>query len=299
MSELTSDFYTEFEYVANDGLTLRGRRYGSRDWHDRLPLVCLAGLTRNSADFHGLALRLSQHPKQPRQVLSLDYRGRGKSDFDSNRDNYNLLVEASDVIAGCEAAGFQDISLIGTSRGGLIAMVLAVMRPAMLKQVIFNDIGPEIDGVGWARIKTSLGRMRQPSSWPDAIEMLKEGLGVQFTAISEKDWVDHAEATFNDVDGKPVRNYDEGLLTAIKAQNLDEELPTFWPQFDGLRHVPLLVIRGGNSDLFSVDTLARMAERHPNMTSVTVPGQGHAPLLHTANLPEKIYKFLEATRPKD
>ena len=298
MPDMTKQEYSNFEYMSSDGLTLRGRRYGSRDWHDRLPVICLAGLTRNSADFHKLALSLSNHPKHPRQVLSLDYRGRGKSDYDKTWENYNPLVEASDTIAAIEAAGFEDVSIIGTSRGGLIAMILAATRPGILKQVILNDIGPEIDGVGWARIKTSLQRMREPSSWAEAVELLREGLGSQFTALSEQDWDDHAKATFRDKNGKPMRNFDDGLLTSIKAQNLDQELPTFWPQFDGLRNLALLVIRGGNSDLFSTDTLDRMNERHPDMQSITVDGQGHAPLLHSGKLPEQIYKFLETTAPK-
>ncbi len=291
------DEYTEMEYMASDGLMLRGRRYGSRDWHDHLPIVCLAGLTRNSADFHRLALALSSHPKQPRQILSLDYRGRGRSEFDRNRDNYNPLVETSDTIAGIEAAGFEDVAIIGTSRGGLIAMVLAATRPGIMKQLVLNDIGPEIDGVGWARIKTALERARQPSSWSEAVELLKEGLGRQFSSLTDQDWQDHAHATFNDVDGKPQRNFDPGLLASVKAQNMDDKLPTFWPQFDGLRHIPLLVIRGANSDLFSADTLVKMAERHPTMQSITVDGQGHAPLLHTGKLPEKIFRFLESTAP--
>ncbi len=292
-----NDGYLEFEYLSNDGLTLRGRRYGSRDWNRPLPVVCLAGLTRNSADFHKLAMALSNHPKHPRQVLALDYRGRGKSDFDPNWQNYDPLVEATDTISACEAAGFEDISLIGTSRGGIIAMILAAMRPGMLKQVILNDIGPEIDGVGWARIKTSLGRMKEPASWSEAVTLLRENLGSQFTGLEAQDWVDHARATFLDEGGRPKRNFDNGLLTSIKAQNFDEELPTFWPQFDGLRHLPLLVIRGGNSDLFSQATLESMAERHPQMESIIVAGQGHAPMLHTGKLPDQIYRFLETTAP--
>lgn len=298
MPVLITDGYVDVEYLSSDGLMLRGRHYGSRNLRDRLPVVCLAGLTRNSADFHKLALALSRHEKHPRQVLALDYRGRGRSEYDPNWHNYNPLVETSDTIAGCEAAGFKDISLIGTSRGGMIAMVLAAMRPSMLKQVILNDIGPEIDGVGWARIKTALERAREPSSWAEAEELLREGLGRQFTNLADEDWLEHTHATFKDVGGRPERNFDKGLLTSVKAQNFDEELPTFWPQFDGLRHSPLLAIRGGNSDLFSVETLARMAKRHPTMQSITVKNQGHAPLLHSGDLPDQIYRFLETTAPK-
>ncbi len=295
MPEANNHEYVDFECLSADGLALRGRRYGSRDWHDRLPVVCLAGLTRNSADFHKLALYLSTHPKHPRQVLSLDYRGRGLSDFDKNWENYNPLVEAADTISAIEAAGFEEVSLIGTSRGGLIAMVLAALRPGILKQVILNDIGPEIDGVGWARIKTSLQRMREPSSWEEAVEILRDNFGSQFTGLSDVDWMDHARATFRDENGKPERNFDEGLMTSIKAQNLDQELPTFWPQFDGLRHTPLLVIRGENSDLFSAETLEKMGTRHPDMQEITVEGQGHAPILHTGKLPEQIFEFLETS----
>ena len=286
-----------FEFMASDGLLLAGRRYGDRDAHERLPVVCLPGLTRNSKDFHGLALALSSHEKHPRRVLALDYRGRGQSAYDRNPDNYNPLIEAADVITACEAAGFEDIALIGTSRGGLIAMLLAALRPSMLKQVVLNDVGPEIDGVGWARIKTSLDRMKTPATWDEAIAILHEAASPQFTSLSDKDWEIHARATFRDVDGKPARDFDDGLLKSIRSQRFDEELPTFWPQFAGLRRVPVLAIRGGNSDLLSEETLERMASEHPGMQSITVEGQGHAPMLHTAGLPKKIDRFLERTAP--
>ncbi len=292
-TETTVGFHA-FEYLSSDGLALWGRMYVPSSKSKRTPVLCLAGLTRNSADFHQFALALSNHPKHPRRVLALDYRGRGNSAYDRNTDNYNLLVEAGDVIAACDAAGFADISLVGTSRGGMIAMALAAMRPGMLKHVVLNDIGPEIDGVGWARIKTTLGRMARPASWKEAVELQKDALGGQFTGLSEQEWKEHAHATFIDVAGRPERSFDEELLTSLKIQNFDNKLPTFWPQFDGLRRIPLLAIRGQNSDLLSKSTLEKMAARHPGMKSIVVEGQGHAPLLHTGKLPDQIYRFLES-----
>ena len=127
--------------TAPDGLALYGRDYGSRVW-SRAPVVCLPGLTRNSADFHELALALSQHNERPRRVLALDYRGRGKSAYDPKWENYDPRVEAGDTLAFLTAAGVHEAFFVGTSRGGLISMGLSAIRPALIKAVILNDIRP-------------------------------------------------------------------------------------------------------------------------------------------------------------
>ena len=286
-----SDQWQEFRYTSNDGLELAGRKYGWQHRH-ALPVLCLPGLTRNSADFHSLAMALSTHEKHPRRVLCLDYRGRGKSAYDPNWENYNPLVEASDVIDGVIAAGLSHVAIVGTSRGGMIALVLAAMRPTMMKAVVLNDIGPELDGPGLVRIKNYIGTAKLPENWAQASQMIGEVGSKHFPNWDDDERLKQARLIYKEQDGKLIRQYDDGLIKTLTSINLDEPLPTYWPQFDGLKHLPVFLIRGQNSDLLSVETADKMAAVHPGMKFMTVPDQGHAPDLGSGNLPRAIADFV-------
>jgi len=281
----------DFTYTSNDGLQLAGRKYG---WQHsgRIAVLCLAGLTRNSADFHELALYLANHEKTPRRVLCLDYRGRGKSQYDKNWKNYNPLVEAGDVIDGLIAAGLDHVAIVGTSRGGMIAMALAAMRPGLMKAVIFNDIGPEIDGPGLVRIKNYIENAKDPRNWNEAVEMMRAVSAKQFPKWDEDELARQARLIYAEKDGKIVRQYDVGMMKSLSNINLDEPLPTFWPQFEGLRKLPLLLIRGENTDLLSLETVEKMKKLHRTMEVVTSPNEGHAPNLGAIVLSETIARFL-------
>ena len=286
--------YEDFQYASQDGLTLAGRKYGWDNPPDRLPVLCLAGLTRNSADFHELALHLAGG-KNGRRVLTLDYRGRGRSGYDRNWQNYNVITEAEDTIAGVVAAGLEEVAVVGTSRGGLIAMVLAAMRPAMLKAAVFNDIGPEIDGPGLVRIRQMLEETRgNLSSWQEAAGMLERIGKKHFPSFSAEDWMKQARLIYTERDGKIVRDYDPNLAKTMMSIDLDVPIPTLWPQFHGLTGIPFMLIRGENTDLLSQDCVSKMRQHHPAMTLVNVPDQGHAPDLGTSGLPARIARFVES-----
>ncbi len=281
-----------FEVSAFDGLKLRGRKYFARKDSRYLPVICLPGLTRNGRDFSDIAEFLSQHPTSPMDVYCFDYRGRGLSEYDKNWQNYSPLVESGDVISVCDALAFHHAAIIGTSRGGMLAMVLAALRPGLPKKVILNDIGPEIDGIGLARIKATLERHTLPATWAQAESGLRELMGGQFTAFGDEDWKWLTEATYKDLDGKPVRDFDANVAKLLNEIDLDQPLPDLWPQFVGLKHIPVLTIRGENSDLLSASIVEKMHKVHPQMQSVIVPGQGHAPKLMSGKLGSRILKFL-------
>lgn len=284
--------WQDFSYTSTDGLRLAGRKYG---WENRnaMPVVCLSGLTRNSADFHDLAIHLSQKAEVKRRVLCLDYRGRGKSDYDKNWLNYSIFMEADDVVQGVTAAGLEHADFIGTSRGGLIIMLLAAMKPGLLSSVVMNDIGPEIDGPGLVRIKKMLeGSTNSESDWKSAAETLKRFGSHEFPNRDDADWERQARLIYVEKDGKLVKNYDPKLVNTMKAIDLDVRLPSMWPQFTGLRKIPLMLIRGNNTTLLAEKTVQQMTEIHPDMKIFNVPDQGHAPDLGTDGLPEKIEMFL-------
>lgn len=282
--------YDDFFYSAQDGLRLHARVYGGS--HGALPVVCLPGLTRNARDFHDLALFLSTDAKTLRPVIAFDYRGRGDSAWAADWKTYDVVNEAGDILAGLAALGVAHAAFIGTSRGGLILHVLAAMRPAALKAVILNDIGPRIEAEGLAQIKAYLTGMPQPANWEEAVAVTKSVNAAAFTALGEADWQRLARAIFREKDGRLAPDFDPALIETVKGLDLSQPLPEFWAQFDGFRDIPVMAIRGANSRLLSARTLDGMARRHPGLVAVTVDGQGHAPLLETAGLPETIATFL-------
>ncbi|TPV98228.1 MAG: Esterase YbfF [Beijerinckiaceae bacterium] len=265
--------------AALDGLRLHVRDYGS-PLDPGIPVVCLAGLTRNSADFGPLASALASGLNgAKRRVLALDYRGRGLSEYDRDWKNYSLEIENSDLLSVLTALEIDAAIFIGTSRGGLHTMLLSATRPTVIRGAVLNDIGPVLEPRGMARIRGYVGRLPVPRSIPDAADLLKEMMSERFNGLSEADWEAYAKITFADAVGRIKSRYDQNLMKTLEGLDLEQPLPTLWPQFDGLRGVPLLILRGANSDLFSSKTLKEMTERHPGAEVHTVEGQGHAPLL--------------------
>lgn len=283
--------FSDFFYQSQDGLKLHARIYGARNAH--LPVVCLPGLTRNSRDFHDLALFLASDSKTPRRIICFDYRGRGQSAYDPNWQNYNVGMEAADILAGLTELRIEQAAFIGTSRGGLIMHVLAAMRPGLIKAAVLNDIGPVIEVEGLAHIRAYLQNARQPVSFTEAVEMQKQVHGLAFPALTEADWQRFVRAIYRNEGGKPVADYDPALIRTVLAMDLSKPLPALWPQFEALATVPMLAIRGANSQLLSAETLDEMKSRQPQMEAITVKGQGHAPFLETGELPAKIATFVE------
>lgn len=286
--------WTRFSYSSADGLALAGRKYGwdNEAARGRLPALCLAGLSRNSADFHELALRLAGDPKTPRRVLCLDYRGRGMSARDPNRSNYNPITEAEDALAGAAAAGLEHAAVIGTSRGGLIAMILSALRPTLPKAAVLNDIGPEIGVRGLLRIKSYIRGSRDHANWSSAVAALREAGSQQFPAFGDADWGRAARQIFEERDGGIMRRFDPALAKTLNEVRIDQPLPALWPQFAGLGKSPMLVIRGDRSDILEPATLRKMCDQRASTEVIEVEGQGHAPDLATAGLPEQIAAFL-------
>lgn len=272
--------FDELYFTTRDGLRLYGRHYKARENSNRRPVLCLAGLTRNSRDFNDIAPALSQHAETPRDVYTVDMRGRGLSDHDSDWRNYAIPVEMHDVIDFMTMMGLTDCGIIGTSRGGLITHVLAAAQPTRIGAVVLNDIGPVIDFDGLVRIAGYVGRVPLPKSWDDATRAVLSLAKRDFPGLTDKDAEIFARQLFNEKNGKPVPGYDTELSKCLSL--LDGPIPELWPQFEGLKRVPLMVVRGANSDLLSTKTVDEMRRRHPNFTSIEVPGEGHAPLLRDA-----------------
>ena len=288
---MADDGYADVFISATDGLKLYARDYrplvGAA-----LPVVCLPGLARNSADFHDLALASSRDERRPRRVLALDYRGRGRSDYDRNWRNYDLKVELGDVLQVLTVAGIHAAVVIGASRGGLIAMALAAARPALLRGVVLNDIGPVLEGQGLARIRGYVGKLPAPRDYAEGGRILKSLFDAQFPIAGEEEWQALARATWKTANGRLVADYDSALGKTLEAIDLEKPLPPLWFLFAGLKRVPVLALRGANSDLLSTETLKAMAAAHPDLEAVTVPDQGHVPALRGRDMIQRLRRFV-------
>lgn len=286
------DGFSDFFYAAPDGLKLHARVYGEAN-SGHWPVVCLPGLTRNSRDFHELALYLSTRSEIPRKIVVFDYRGRGQSAYDPDTSHYHVGVEAGDILAGLAALNIAEAAFIGTSRGGLIIHALGAMQPAVLKAIVLNDIGPVIEADGLAHIRSYLDPAPKPKTRAEAVGAQRGAHGGDFPALTEADWERMVSALYRETDHGLMPDFDPRLLETLAGLDLSKPLPDLWPQFEALAVIPLLAIRGANSRLLSAETIQEMGRRHSGMEAITVDGQGHAPFLDTGNLPGAIAAFLD------
>jgi pimeloyl-ACP methyl ester carboxylesterase len=274
---------------AQDGVRLHVRDYGAR-LPRALPVVCLPGLARTAADFESLAVTLSSAGQ--RRVFALDYRGRGKSDYDRKPENYNLQVELADVLAVLTALGIGQAVFIGTSRGGILTMMLAVARPTAVAGCVLNDIGPVIELEGLMRIKGYVGKLPQPASFREAADTLRRGFGSHFPKWDDADWLAFAHRTFKEEAGRIVPDYDPALATILAGVSPERPLPPLWKEFDALAHTPVMVVRGTNSDILSAATVQAMHDRRRSLEVVEVADEGHAPRLSDAATAGQIAAFV-------
>lgn len=267
-------------FTSSDGLSLFFRDEGTGR-----PLVCLAGLTRDSRDFDFVAPHLSQV-----RLIRPDYRGRGQSGRSDWR-TYTIAQEAADTLALLDHLGLPRAAILGTSRGGLIAMVLAATAKDRLLGVALNDIGPEIGDPGLARIRDYIGR---PPAFPtvDALATALPRLSPGFDDVPADRWRAHADRiALATPDGLSL-TYDPDLRRAV-LEGGATPAPDLWPLFDALADLPLALIRGANSDLLTAATAAEMARRRPDMIRAEVPGRGHVPWLDEPPALDALHTWLD------
>ncbi|MEI4470806.1 alpha/beta fold hydrolase [Frigidibacter sp. MR17.24] len=277
-----TDFLT-----ASDGVRIAYDDRGSGQ-----PLLCLSGLTRNMGDFE-FVLPLAGRCR----LIRMDYRGRGRSDH-APHATYNLMREGQDALELLDHLGIARTAILGTSRGGLIAMGLAGVAKPRLSGVVLNDVGPVIDPGGLARIFDYVGRQPAAATLDDMAERTRAALEADFPGVPLARWrrmMDHwYRPAHPGTEGTGIRlNYDPKLLDAMKEQTVTGTITDLWPFFDALDGLPLGAIRGANSDLLSPATLAEMARRRPDMLVAEVPDRGHVPFLDEPAAVRLLETFLD------
>ncbi len=279
--------YQHHYYQSTDGLRLYARDYHGAD--DKSPVVlCMHGLTRHSVDFEALIELL---PTEYR-VLSVDQRGRGKSQYDPNPDNYQVNVYVNDMFHLLDSLDVTQTTLIGSSMGGIMAIVMQARRPGQFSGIVLNDIGPELDPAGMQRINAAVSDAPPVASWEEAIERLQNDLQHAFPKYTMAEWQELAQRLYReDSNGSPVLNYDPLISRPMSARS-DDSSDVLWSMFDAACELPLLLIRGEHSDLLGMKCVARMQSKHPELQFVEVPDVGHVPVLDEPPAAEAIIEFL-------
>lgn len=247
-----------------------GTRLYYTDQGDGPPVIALAGLTRNGADFDHMA------PHLPVRLIRLDYRGRGQSDW-ADPATYTIAQEAQDTLALMDHLGLDRTAILGTSRGGLIAMVLAATARDRLTAVALNDIGPEIAPAGLDIIKTYIGRKPAQTSYAEAAAFRARNW-LHFPDVPDDRWLAEVKQQYKESPEGLELRYDPKLRDAVLADGA-QPAPDLWPLFDALSGLPVALIRGANSDLLTAQTAAEMCRRNPDMIYAEVPDRGHVPFL--------------------
>lgn len=252
-------------------ITSDGVRLVYDDEGDGRPVICLAGLTRSAPDFDYLLPHLAGA-----RVIRPDYRGRGRSDH-ADPATYTVPVEAGDVLALMDHLGLARAAIVGTSRGGLIAMALALGAKDRLAGVCLNDIGPEIAPEGMAAIRSYVGVAPAEKTLAEAAAM-RARLQPGFQGVPESRWAEEAAHHYVETPEGLALRYDARLRAPVLAA-ADGPAPGLWPAFDALASLPAALIRGENSNILSRETAAEMRARRPDMVFAEVPGRGHVPFL--------------------
>ncbi len=276
--------FVDVFYQSDDGLRLYARDYVGPS-ADAPVILCLPGLTRNSKDFAEVAESFSTKYR----VLCPDQRGRGRSARDGDPANYRPDRYTQDMISLLDRLGVKSAAVIGTSLGGMMAMILMATHPLRINAVVLNDVGAEVDQRGITRIAGYVGKTAAVDSWAAAAAQTEQINGVAFPDYGPADWLAMARTIFVEQGNKIVLDYDPAIAQNIAAGAI---VTNFWPLFEHIPPKPMLVIRGEISDILSAETQNEMSRRLPQVTNVTIAGRGHAPTLNEPDARRAIADFL-------
>jgi len=297
MKKTTMTDYNDFWYTSHDGLRLYARDYSEATVKNKnaKTILCMHGLTRNSADFEDICNKLAGSYR----LIVVDQRGRGLSDYDPDPNNYNPLVYVQDMLLLLKTLELSSVTLLGTSMGGIMAMMMAAMKPELVHAIIINDVGPEIAEKGLDRLKKYVGKSTPVSNWKEAAERTAVINGIAFPEANDQDWLKFAKRLYHEDDkGCPVISYDSNI--AVLLTNTDENTgensaaPDLWPVYEQILDKPMLLIRGELSDIIDAECVQKMQQKKPDIEILEIPNVGHAPLLSETGVAPRIVEFISS-----
>nr|WP_255696906.1 alpha/beta hydrolase [Sandaracinobacteroides sayramensis] len=275
----------------SDSVRLHYRDYAGSA--ERPALLCLPGITRNVRDFDAFAAHFS-----PRfRVVATSFRGRGESGYAHTPLSYVPLTYLQDTSLLIEDAGLSRFVIVGTSLGGLVGLLLDVTQKKRIAGLVLNDVGPEMEEAGLARVRGLLGRGGNWQSWLIAARDIARRQADIYPDWTLEQWLAHAKRLCRvSREGRIVWDYDPEIAAPFNLPNNASSSAALdlWLALESYRDRPLLSIRGELSDILSAAAQARMAERMPNLSTVTVPRVGHAPTLGEPQAMVALEEFLSA-----
>ncbi len=283
--------YRDRFWTSSDGIKLHYRDYDGP--HERPPILCLPGLTRNARDFEPVAARFAGDWR----VLSVEFRGRGMSGYDEETSHYHPRTYVADVLKLLDQLGIADAVFVGTSLGGLVTMLFAMSDAERIAGALLNDIGPVIDPAGIARIATYVGGTATFANWDDAVDAVASRNVDVYPDYDRDEWERFVRRIMVEKDGAIVFDYDTGIAQTFSKPAEAADADT-WPLFDALAGRPVTILRGELSDLLSADVAASMAARFDGVELVTVPRVGHAPSFDEPESLEALDRLLARTLDK-
>jgi pimeloyl-ACP methyl ester carboxylesterase len=284
--------YSDLFFTSTDGLRLYARDYPAAAGPARLPVVCIHGLTRNSADFEDIAPWLAG---RGRRVLAVDVRGRGRSAYDPVVRRYHPMNYAGDVLKLAHDLGIARAVFVGTSMGGLVILTLALRRLPLIAAAVLNDAGPTVSLRALTRIADYAGRPVHVASWAEATAHVRGLHGAAFPELPADEWLRWARRAFEEAaPGEFVQRYDLAIAAPFRAGKLRN---TAWIARYAFRRLararPTLLIRGGTSEVIEPEHVAWMRAAAPRLQVAEVPGVGHAPTLMEPAAQAALRRFLE------
>ncbi|MCR8922883.1 alpha/beta hydrolase [Dasania sp. GY-MA-18] len=294
MSDNKNVNYQAVWYQSNDGLKLYARDYVCQrsNQQAKATILCLHGLTRNSADFDFICSHLSKDYR----LIAADQRGRGLSSYDPQAENYHPGIYVQDMLTLLNTLSIPKVILLGTSLGGLMSLMLSAMVPERITASILNDVGPELDASGLARIQEYVGKQTPVTNWQQAVVQARKINAKELPDLNASDWESFTRAIYRENEqGQPVLAYDPAIAQLMNANKTTAAPPDLWPLFELIAHKPLLLIRGQTSDILTLDCVHKMQSIKPTMEYCEVANRGHAPLLNEPQSLTAIEQFLQKT----
>ncbi|KRC73553.1 hydrolase [Achromobacter sp. Root83] len=274
-------------------LRCAGRELHYTEWGDAdAPTIIMwHGLARTGRDFDDLAQALADDYR----IICPDTIGRGLSQWSpAPLAEYRLDFYAALARALLDGLALERVRWVGTSMGGAIGMHAAANTlQGRISHLVVNDIGPELPRPAIERIVAYAGN---PPAF-DTVTELEDWLRAAYKPYgwqSDEQWRRMAETSVRRLpDGRVTTHYDPAIVGQFSHHPCDYDR---WSGYDSLR-MPLLLLRGADSDLLLPEVAQAMTERGPRAQRIDFPDCGHAPALNVPPQIEAIRQFL--ARPED
>lgn len=249
-----------------------------RQWGDPANpevLVCVHGVTRVADDFDHLAQALCDRYR----VICPDVVGRGRSSWLANPQFYQLPQYVSDMVTLLARLDVKKVDWFGTSMGALIGMGLAAYADTPIRKMLMNDVGPNLNFAALKRIADYMGREVSFTDFDEGVAYIRM-IAAPFGPHTEDEWRKIAgDVLRKREDGQWIRHYDPAIAKAFASlteENTKQAEAAMWAAYDAIR-CPVLLVRGGDSDLLTPETAVDMTRRGPRAQLHELPGIGHAP----------------------